>query len=371
MEHKVASNVIDLERTCPACSQHVPPTGNFCTHCGASLDAVDAQEPEAIPLRSLFEELPGREITPCLLRGALVISSVAAAVFLVSRFLAANGSAWGTGLGAGLAIALVASHWLAAMQVAYSRREDRPWPAVADVIHQMPIAAALVAAPLSLAWGVVGPLAPAHRYMLGRGPAALLTWAPMGACMLLTAFACAHYVRVQTWRGVLSGRAFLETVARCGIGSLAVVLCVAVGVVAWLPAAAVAAAYAGSVFWRDEGAIADHEPAGGVRGVAEAVATRLSAYMFRRWADDAESDHIARKGRAAGLALTVMAAFAASAVVLPYCLVVVVGRLAAAACSGHRIRFWPDEHQEAEATPETRSGEPPHPKAPEPDRAAS
>jgi len=346
----VSTNILTLNRVCPCCDESVPPQGTFCSHCGERLVHEPAPEQVVVPLAELFDKLPGEQVAPSLARGAAIIVSAAVALFLVDRFLAAQGAQWGLGLGAGLAIATLAAQWLAAMQVAYARHDDHPWHDLRDVFHEMPSAAALVALPLCLAWGVVGPLEPAHRYMLGSRAAIALTWTPMAACAMLSAFACAHYVRVQNWRGVLSARELVQTLTQCGIGSLAVVLCVGLGMVLWVPLALAAGVYAARLFWHDEGAVEQHEHAGDVRGVAQVVAMHMSARTFRQWA---EGDDKEPRGRVGVAAVTFVAAAGAALLVLPYCLVVVVGRLAATACSGCKIRFWPraadEENKQANA----------------------
>ncbi len=338
---QVSTNSDNDERTCPSCLRSVPPGGKFCPHCGARAEDVadDDTGAEPVEVRWLFEELPGRDVGYCVFRGALVLASVGVAAFLVSRFISAPSAA--SGLGAVLGIGLVGAHWIAAIEVAYGSDEGHRRLGPGDVIRELPLSAALVGLPICLMWSLVAPLVPAHRYVLGSKAAILLTWTPMVASMLLAGFACAHYVRTKRWRLILSAHEFVRTLGRCGVGSLAVILSAFVGLVLWLPLAVAAAAYAGWWFWRAEGGLAEAQ-ASGMWGMAQAIGSRLSARVFQHWAS-AESERVEFAGRALGLGFAVFETLVAALLGLPYCMVIVVGRLAALACAGRKIKFWPEE----------------------------
>ena len=327
---------------CPNCEAPLQAKSAFCARCGAKLDVPTAQQADcsSVSAVALIEDLPKLTEAQYLWRGLLILVSVIASWALTSRFVATGLGEWRIGIAAAIALSFVSAELFAAMRVTARGSDRRAWPAWPDVCQALPVSVLLVALPLGLTLLFIKPLFPAHRSVLGLRAAIVLSGLPLCMCLVFSAFALAYFAASDNWRQALTRAGLWETVARCGIAEIAVGLVAFIAIVCFLPLVVANAVYACWRFMGNEGAVAEHEHGGGPLGLGQAIALWSSRSAFERWVTSQDEDAVGPVAHLRGLLVTFTLALPATLLALPYCYVVVLGRLAGCACMGRKIRFW-------------------------------
>ena len=327
---------------CPDCKAPRQAKSAFCTRCGGKLDVAPEQQADCpvVTLTAFVEDLPDLCQIQYLCRGLLILLSVMASAALTFRFVVTGLGEWRVGVGAAIALSFVAAEFFAAMRVTTRESERRAWPTWADVCQALPVSVLLVVLPLGLTLLFIRPLFPAHCSVLGLRAAIVLSWIPLCMCLVFSAFVLAYFATAGNWRQVLTKTGLWETIARCGIAEIAVALVAFEAIVCFLPLVVANAVYACWRFMENEGAVADQEHAGGPLGLGEAIALWSSRSAFQRWVTSQDEDAANAATPLRGILTTFTLALPASLLALPYCYVVVLGRLAGGACMGRKIRFW-------------------------------